>query len=90
MKGKNDPTTFLPLNSKLDGPVAYLKDRETICLTADQAKYIYKKVEQESIVNIETIKQEIEDDRLDKDKIDNEEKVSPYQNIIINEFDRKI
>ena len=40
---------------------------ENICLTADQASYIYKKVEQGSIVNIETIKQDIEDDRLDKD-----------------------
>ena len=47
-------------------------------LTADQAGYIYKKVEQESIVNIEIIKQEIEDDRLDKDNMDNEEQVSPY------------
>ena len=35
-----------------------------------------------------TIKQEMEDDKLDKDNIDNEEKVNPYQNIIIDEFDR--
>ena len=33
------------------------------------------------------IKQEIEDDRLDKD-IDNEGEENPYQNIIVNEFDR--
>ena len=44
-----------------------------MCLTADQANYTYKKVEQESTVNIEIIKQEIEDDRLDKDKNDEEE-----------------
>ena len=79
----------MPLKSKIGGLVRYVKDRENICLTADQAKYIYKKVEQESIVNVETIKQEIEDDRLDQDNTDNEEEVNPYQNIIVNEFDRE-
>ena len=57
-----------------------------MCLSVDLAKYIYKKVEQESIVNIETIKQEIEDDRLDKGN--NNEEENSYQNIIINEWDR--
>ena len=42
MKGKNDPNTFLPLKSKIGEPVRYAKDRENICLTADQAKYVYK------------------------------------------------
>ena len=40
-----------------------VKMGKNICLTMDLVKYIYKKVEQESIVNIETIKQEIEDNR---------------------------
>ena len=45
MKGKNDPTAFLPLKSNIDGPVRYVKDRENICLTTDHAKYFfYKKV----------------------------------------------
>ena len=43
MKGKNDPTTFLPPKSNLGGSVRYVKDRNNICLTTDQAKYIYKK-----------------------------------------------
>ena len=43
MKGKIDCTAFLPLESNLGGPFQYVKDRETICLTADQARYIYKK-----------------------------------------------
>ena len=30
------------------------------------------------MVNVETIMQEIEDDKLDKDNIDNEEQVNPY------------
>ena len=60
------------MKSNIGGSLRYVKDRENICMTADQVKYIYKKVEQDSIVNVEMIKQEIEDDRLDKDN-DNEE-----------------
>ena len=32
------------------------------CLTGDQARHIYKKVEMKKISNVETMKQEIEDD----------------------------
>ena len=46
-------------------------------------------VEQEGIVNEETIKQKIEDDKLNKSDIHNEEEANPYQNLIINDFDRK-
>ena len=72
---------------KKSGPLRYAKDGENIGLTVDQAKYIYEKVEWESIVNVETIKQEIEDDRLDKDN--NNEEETPYWNIITNEFYRE-
>ena len=51
--------------------------------------YVYKKVEQEDIINVETIEQEIEDDKLNKDDIDNKEEANPYQNIITNDFDRE-
>ena len=37
MKGKNDPTTFLPLKSKIGGLVRYVKDKENICFTTDKA-----------------------------------------------------
>ena len=47
------------LKSKTGGLVRYVKDRKNIYLTADQATSIYKKVGQEIIVNVETIKQEI-------------------------------
>ena len=53
------------------------------CLTKDQARYIYKKVEPAGTVKVETIKQEIEDDRLDKENTDNEEEVDPYWSIIL-------
>ena len=89
MKGKNDPTTFWPLKWKIGALVRYAKDRKYICFTIDQVRYIYKKVEQEGIVNIEPIKQKMEDERLNKDNLYNKEEVNTYQNIIINEFNRE-
>ena len=49
---------------KIGGLVKYFKDREAVCLTKDQDKHIYKKVELEGVVNIDTIKQQIEDDKF--------------------------
>ena len=49
----------------------------------DQAKHIYKKVETENIANVDTIKQEIEVDRLDK-MDDTNGKINPYHKIITN------
>ena len=39
------------------------------CLTEDQARQIYKKVEMDKIINIETMKQKIEDDKYIPDTI---------------------
>ena len=86
MKGKNGTTTFLPLTTKIAGLDKYVKDKETICLTNDQARHIYKKVKLECIVNVDTIKQELEEDKLSKDNIEDDE-VNPYHNIIINNCD---
>ena len=51
----NGLTSFLPHNAKIGGPAKYIKDKDTICLTNDQASHIYTKVESEGIVNIDTI-----------------------------------
>ena len=74
------------MNTKIGGLVKYARDKEAICLTKEQARHIYKKVESESVVNVDTIKQEIEEDKLSKDNID--DKVNPYHNIIINNIDK--
>ena len=53
----------------------------------DQARHIYKTVVSESIVNIETIKQEIEVDKLDYNNYSNREEddeINPYHEIIAN------
>ena len=54
----------------------------------DQARHIYKKVESESVVNIDTVKQDIEADKLGSNKID-EGKVNPYHEIITNKIEKE-
>ena len=56
MKGKTDSTAFLHLKSKIGGLVTYIKDRENMCLTADQAMHINKMVDLKSIINVEMTK----------------------------------
>ena len=77
------PTTFLPLNTKTDGQARYVKDREAICLMEVQAKHTYKKVETEDIVNVDTIKQKIEVEKLNQID-DTKSKTNPYHEIITN------
>ena len=79
----------MPLNTKIGGLVKYAKEKVTICLTNDQSRHIYKKVELEGIVNVDTIKQKIEEDKLQKDNMD-EDEINPYHNIIINNIDKEI
>ena len=79
----------MPLNTEIGGPVKYIKDKAAFCLTKDQARHIYKKVELEDVVNVDAIKQEIEGDKLSKDNIDDDDEVNPYHNIIRNNIDRE-
>ena len=55
-----------------------LKDKQAICLTDDQVRHIYKKVEAESIVNIDTMKKEIEADKLDTNNDIDRDEVNLY------------
>ena len=57
-------------------------------MTDDQARHIYKKVELESVVNVDTIKQEIEEDKLGRNNID-DDVVNPYHEITTNKIDKK-
>ena len=59
---KNGPTTFLPLNTNIGGQSKPNRSRENKYLTDKQAKHMYKKVELGTITDINTIKQEIDQD----------------------------
>ena len=59
-----NPTEFLPLNANIDGQMRSDKHKykENRYITKDQARHIYKKVESGNIININTPKQEIDQD----------------------------
>ena len=68
------PLTFLPLGSKLGGnsKKKEVNKNDSIdknCLTSRQADYIYKKVELGSLINKNTMKEEIDPD-VELDRMD--------------------
>ena len=86
---------FLPQAKKggqvrFKNKITYIPDKEK-CLTEDQARCVYKMVEMEKIINIETMKQEIEDNKMTrnrlKEEIENNE-ANPYQMAILNRVSR--
>ena len=81
VRGKNGTTSFLPLDSKKGRNVTCIKD--TVCLTEDQTRYIYKKVEQGGDLNTETMKQEIEQEQMTEMR-PNGENENLYQKVVLN------
>ena len=78
VKGKNGTTLSLPKTKKggqvrFNDKITYIPDRKKKCLTEDQARHIYKRVEMGRPVNIETMTQEIEDDKMTKNRLKEEE-----------------
>ena len=51
IKGKNNTTTFLPLNADIGGKTKLLQIQERNFLTGNQARHIYKKVQSDNIIN---------------------------------------
>ena len=53
-------------------------------MTEDQAKFIYRKVNTRRNINTETIKQEMEQDKLEKAEIEN-----AYQKAILSDVEKR-
>ena len=55
-------------------------------MTEDQARYVYKMVDTNKIINIENMKQEIEDDKMirNRPKEEDNTEANPYQMAILN------
>ena len=49
--------SVLPIGSKTDGDINYIKNRESMCLTEKQANHVYEKVEEGGIINVNIIKE---------------------------------
>ena len=59
-------------------------------MTEDQARHVYKMVEMDKVINIETMKQEMEDDKMTRNKLKEEDNTEPntYQMAILNKVSR--
>ena len=73
----------MPFDSGTGGKVKYVKSKDAICFTEDQTTYICKRVEKSSNLNTETMKQEIEQEKLAEIRI-NKENENPYQKVVLN------
>ena len=70
-------------NKKVGSVRNHSRDRN--CLTSKQAEYIYKKVELGSLINKDTIKEEVDSD-VELDKIDdNSGEENLYKELIVND-----
>ena len=86
---KDDPTAFLPLGPKLGGnskksEVNENGSTEKNCLTSRQADYIYKKVELGSLINKNTMKEEIDLDVQLNRMDDNSGDENAHRELIVN------
>ena len=55
IKGRNDPTTFLPLCTNIGRHTNINKPKDNQYLTQEQVRHVYKKVESGSIINTGTL-----------------------------------
>ena len=87
MNGRDDATTFLPLDFRIGG-----QSRDSCLtvgqyLTRDQAKYVYKKVKTGETINMDTI-QEIEQGKQLNRMDDRNEEINPYRELIVNNAEK--
>ena len=95
MKGKNGTTSFLPERQKggkvrFSEEVTYIPNKETTCLTKDQATQVYDEIEKNEPINIQIVSQRIgnENEKKASKMQQKEEDVdmieNPYQKAITN------
>ena len=57
-------------------------------MTEEQTRHFYKKVELGSKINVDTMKQDINNDKLTGTKTSEEEEINPYQKVVLNNMCR--
>ena len=89
MNGRDDITTFLPLDFRIGGQSRDSCPTVGQYLTRDQAKYGYKKVETGEMINTDMIQQEIEQERQLNRMDDRNGEINPYRELIVNNAEKK-
>ena len=84
MNGRDDATTFLPLDFRIGSQSRDSYPTVGQYLTRDQAKHVYNKVERGKTINVDTIQQEIEQDKQLNRMDDKNGEINPYRELIVN------
>ena len=88
MNGKDDATAFLPLDSRIGGQSRDNHPTMGQFLTRDQAKHIYRKVESGGIINVDTKKHEIEQEKQLSGMDDDSGEVNLYRELVVNNAEK--
>ena len=78
-KARMTPTPFLPLKVKTVGKVAYIQNKEAMCLTERQTDHVYKAIEEGNMINTKTITCESMTCETNRCQDDN-----PYKRVVLN------
>ena len=88
MNGRDDTTTFLPLDFRIAGQKRDGYPTVGQYPTRDQTRYVYKKVETGEMINTDTVQKEIEQEKQ-LNRIDyNNGEINPYTELIVNNAER--
>ena len=83
-EGRNGSTSFLPLNKK-GGLIKDVVSEK--CLTEDQTKYIYDKVELGDKITVRRISQEIRNDKMLLHKmLKDKEEINLYEKVLVSDI----
>ena len=88
MNDKDDAAIFLPLDFRIGGQSRDSHPTVGQYVTRDQARHIYKKIETGGIINIDTVKHEIEQERWLNQMDDDSGKVNPYRELVVNNTEK--
>ena len=88
MKGRNGPTTVLPLSPKIGGLINDNKPSIGQYLKRKQANFVYKVTESGKMINTETLQQELEPERQLNKIDDTSGDTNLYKEMIVNNAEK--
>ena len=88
MNGRDDAAAFLSLDFRIGGQSGDRHPTVGQYLTRDQARHVYKKVETGRIINADTVKHEIEQEKQLSQMDDNSDEVNPYRELVVNNAEK--
>ena len=82
MKGRNGSTSFLPLNKK-GGLITNVFSKE--CLTEEQTKYVYDKVELGDELKVRKVSQDIQNKPLLLKQLKERKDINLYEKVLVSD-----